>query len=322
MTALRSLFLAVVFAPALALAALAQDQDVAGSKDHPLLPRYDGATIAVSESNEFDEYTLITGKNIPASEGGSNPAFESTLPLEGRITHLLYRAPRDRSVLEVFRNYETSLAEAGFQTLFTCSKDDCGRMFNAAINPGARYNGLIYGDQQRYLAAKLSRPEGDAYVSLYITSFEPEDRVFIRLDVIEVAPMEQRMKVIEADDMQQALARDGRIAIYGILFDFDKADILPGSKPQIDQLAQLLGADPALKVLIVGHTDGKGAFDYNLSLSQRRAQAVVDALVAQGITADRLTPAGAGMVAPIATNRTEAGRAENRRVEIVELYGN
>ena len=71
-------------------------------------------------------------------------------------------------------------------------------------------------------------------------------------------------------------------------------------------------------MLIVGHTDGQGAFDYNLSLSQRRAQAIVSALTASGIAANRLTPAGAGMVAPVASNRTEDGRAKNRRVEIVE----
>ena len=69
----------------------------------------------------------------------------------------------------------------------------------------------------------------------------------------------------------------------------------------------------------VGHTDAQGAVDYNLSLSQRRAQAVVDALVTgQGVDRKRLTPAGAGMVAPVATNRTDEGRAKNRRVEIVE----
>jgi len=118
--------------------------------------------------------------------------------------------------------------------------------------------------------------------------------------------------------MEQALARDGRVAIYGILFDFDQADIKAESRPQIDQLGELLKKNPKLDVLIVGHTDGQGAFDYNLSLSQRRAQAIASALTASGIAAKRLTPAGAGMVAPVASNRTEDGRAKNRRVEIVE----
>ncbi|WP_367945885.1 OmpA family protein [Aquamicrobium sp.] len=106
-----------------------------------------------------------------------------------------------------------------------------------------------------------------------------------------------------------------------MFFDFDSATIQAESREQIDQLGQLLAGAGALQVLIVGHTDGQGAFDYNLTLSQRRAQAVVDALVRDyGIAASRLTPAGAGMVSPVASNRTEEGRAQNRRVEIVERY--
>jgi len=139
--------------------------------------------------------------------------------------------------------------------------------------------------------------------------------------IVESKPMEtDRITLVEASEMEQALARDGRIAIYGIHFDFDKADIKPESQPQIEQLGALLAGNPDLSVLIVGHTDGQGAFDYNLSLSQRRAQAVADALASGfGVASARITPAGAGMVSPVATNRTEEGRAKNRRVEIVEL---
>lgn len=216
------------------------------------------------------------------------------------------------------RNYQTAQGEAGFQISFSCSGDDCGPRFNGLMNPDTRYNGLLYDDIQRYLSARLTRPEGDVYVSLYMTSFEPENRAFIKLDVIELQPMEQRMTVVQAEEIEQSLARDGRIAIYGILFDFDSATILPESRDQIEQLAKLLKESSDLSVLIVGHTDGKGAFDHNPGLSQRRAQSVVDALIQDGIPAARLPPAGAGMVARVATNRSEEGRAKNRRVEIVE----
>ena len=182
MTALRSLFLAVVFAPALALAALAQDQDVAGSKDHPLLPRYDGATIAVSESNEFDEYTLITGKNIPASEGGSNPAFESTLPLEGRITHLLYRAPRDRSVLEVFRNPENKwVATSGRTRVVVYSTERAAEDLPQAITDltDAKYKGRVAwaptnGSFQAFVTA-FRLTQGDAAAKAWIDGMIAND---------------------------------------------------------------------------------------------------------------------------------------------------
>jgi outer membrane protein OmpA-like peptidoglycan-associated protein len=293
-------------------------QDVKGASDHPLVPRYKGSDIRAFKSDEFSDYQLAIGaitKRNPAEQP------ESFMRLEGKTSRRLYRAPQDRSVLEVFRNYETALKEAGFQTLFSCQQADCGAAFNAVHTRQERYDGLLYGGHQRYLAAKLARPEGDVYVSLYVTNFEPKNQPFVLLDVIEIKGMEQRMVVLEAGEMERTIARDGRVAIYGILFDFDKADIKLESKEQIDQLGALLKKNAGLQVIVVGHTDGKGAFDYNLSLSQRRAQAVVKALTgAHGIKADRLTPAGAGMIAPVATNRTEAGQAKNRRVEIVERH--
>jgi len=132
----------------------------------------------------------------------------------------------------------------------------------------------------------------------------------------------EKVAVIPASEIKQALTQDGRIAIYGIYFEFDKAEILPESQPQIAQLAALLKAKPDLSILVVGHTDAQGDFEYNMTLSQQRAQAIADALVSGfEIGASRITPAGAGMVAPVATNRTEEGRAQNRRVEIVEISG-
>jgi OOP family OmpA-OmpF porin len=297
-------------------------QDIPGSKDHPVLPRYEDSAIRAYKTEAFVEYDLVAGKTV--QQPNASPArivSEKPIRLEGKLTHILYRAPLGRSPLEVFRNYEKALKAAGFETLFTCDRDNCGTRFNSYMNPGARYNGLIYGDQQRFISAKLSRPEGDIYVALYVTSFEPEKRAFALLEVVEVKGLEDRLIVIGESEIEKSLARDGRIAIYGILFDFDKAEIKPESAPQLEQLAAVLKKNPKLGILIVGHTDGKGAFEYNLSLSQRRAQAVVTMLVSRfGIQASRLIPAGAGMAAPVASNRSEAGRAKNRRVEIVERY--
>ena len=222
-----AVFFLSILAVALSRPAFSQEGDVAGSSDHPLIPRYAGSEIRDYGVSAFDEFRLIAGKMV-VQDGSVVPptvASERPIDLEGKVTHLFYRAPRDRSVLEVFRNYERALASAGFEVLFSCAREECGPRFNDAMNPGARYNGLIYGDQQRYLAARLARSEGDVYAALYVTSFEPENRTFATLDVVEVQGMEERMEVVEAGEMEQALARDGRIAIYGIHFDFDKADI-------------------------------------------------------------------------------------------------
>ena len=119
--------------------------------------------------------------------------------------------------------------------------------------------------------------------------------------------------------MQRDLGSKGRVAVYGILFDFDKDTMRPDSKPQLDEIAKLLKGAPSLKVLVVGHTDTKGGMDHNRTLSERRARSVVEALVRDhGIERSRLTPLGVGMAAPVGSNRTEEGRALNRRVELVD----
>jgi OmpA-OmpF porin, OOP family len=86
-----------------------------------------------------------------------------------------------------------------------------------------------------------------------------------------------------------------------------------------EQIAKLLKETPALKLLVVGHTDNIGSFSFNMDLSQRRAAAVVSALATRyAVRRDRLTPVGVSFASPVASNQAEAGRAANRRVELVE----
>lgn len=168
------------------------------------------------------------------------------------------------------------------------------------------------------------RPEGGVYVSLYAVTNRSgggpnRNRAMIQLDVIELKQMEERMVVTDASAMRREIGAEGRVAVYGILFDFDKDTLRADSKPQLEEIAKLLKDTPTLKVLIVGHTDAKGAIDYNQKLSERRARAVVETLARDfGIERGRLTPVGVGMAAPVATNRTDEGRGKNRRVELVD----
>ena len=124
--------------------------------------------------------------------------------------------------------------------------------------------------------------------------------------------------MLSSAEMQKSISSSGKVAIYGILFDFNKADIKPESAPTLAEMARLLKSEPALKVLVVGHTDNVGTFEFNEDLSKRRAHAVVGVLASNyGIAADRMTPLGASFMAPVTTNTTEQGRALNRRVELV-----
>ncbi|HSX89498.1 MAG TPA: DUF4892 domain-containing protein [Pseudomonas sp.] len=298
-----------------------QAADLAGSSDHPLIPRYEGAEIIAQETQAFTDKAFLIA---PAKAyGGLAKNLEASQTLEGKLTRLTYRAPPERTPLEVYRNYRQAMQDAGFEMRFECEREQCGgRNFNhAVINTSAFRE---YHQEQRYLLGKLARPEGDVYAALYVVLNKDgggpnRGRSMVQLDVLEQQAMEQRMTVLEAPVMQADIDAQGRVALYGILFDFDQASLREDSAAQLEEIAKLLKARPALKVLVVGHSDGKGALDYNRDLSQRRAEAIVARLASQyGIAAGRMTALGVGMAAPVASNRDEAGRALNRRVELVE----
>ncbi|HEV7571235.1 MAG TPA: OmpA family protein [Thermoanaerobaculia bacterium] len=103
----------------------------------------------------------------------------------------------------------------------------------------------------------------------------------------------------------------------GILFDTGKTALKPGAKSTLSKIAKQLQTDPSLKIAVEGHTDSVGGTATNQSLSEKRANAVRDYLVSAGISADHITADGKGEEAPIATNKTAAGRQQNRRVELV-----
>ncbi len=120
--------------------------------------------------------------------------------------------------------------------------------------------------------------------------------------------------------LAQTLAATGKVDIYGILFDIDKSDVKPTSKPTLDQVAKLLKDDPTLKLEISGHTDNTGSKEHNLKLSQDRAEAVIRALVTNySIDEKRLTAKGYGDTKPVAPNTTEDNKAKNRRVELRKI---
>lgn len=118
-------------------------------------------------------------------------------------------------------------------------------------------------------------------------------------------------------ELKKQLSTEKRAQLYGILFDFNSANIRPESKPVLDEVRGLLDQEPSWILTIEGHTDAIGSDDFNRTLSLKRAESVKVWLVAGGIAADRLKTAGFGESRPVADNATELGRARNRRVELV-----
>lgn len=304
-------------------ATVSAQEDIEGSGDHPEIPRVAGSYIVHHDVTDYDRQAIPTG---PYESG----EVVSSEVLEGQVVKLSYafRDP-DTSTLRVKRNYIRTLEERGFDILYTASEEELspgqGRLFllqgTSLFQRGARECcHLSNRDRQvRYIAAR----SGDGNVLAGIAIYNAR-RVgtSVAMGIVTADEMDTSMEHIPltADEMETGLIQDGRVAVQDILFEFDSDRILPESADALSTIASLMQAQNDMRLLVVGHTDNEGGFEYNLSLSLERAQAVVEWLENEHeISTDRLQSAGAGMMAPITTNRTEEGRAQNRRVELVEL---
>ncbi len=309
---LRLILTAAVCLSATSSLALAQGQDIEGGKDHSLVSRYPGSWIIGYVYREYDEYLFPEGK-----VQGDKPVKSENL--EGKITRITYSIPQGRSTLEVLRNFQDAFARAGFKTLFACKEDDCG---SGEVKQTVNTDNVVNwwhtepGMAQRQLSAKLSRPEGDVYISLHVTNGDPNPSA--QLDIVEMKPMEAGLVTVNAETLAGDITRTGHASVYGIYFDTAKADVKPESDGTLKEIAKLLQEHSELKLYVVGHTDNQGGFDMNMDLSRRRGEAVVKVLTEKyGVPGARLRACGDGPTAPVASNATEDGRAKNRRVELV-----
>lgn len=122
----------------------------------------------------------------------------------------------------------------------------------------------------------------------------------------------------EMEALQATQTKRGMVLTLGdVLFDLDKADLKPAGLRTVERLAQFMEEYPERRVRVEGYTDSTGAEDYNLRLSERRARAVLDALIQEGIDSSRIEVEGFGEQYPVASNDSASGRQQNRRVEIV-----
>lgn len=316
--------------------------DAPGAKDHPMLKRIEGSEIIWTKVSKFDELNIALAKVEFDYNTGK---FKETKnqKVEGAHTVLYYKLPGDVATLEAVRQYEAELKPAGFETLFTAENDKLDDGYNRFVSqtfptvkttPALQYLHEFNRDEHRYMALKGAGKEGgEVFITLYafvlkdvgsVGELVPRHKLakgqtIVRVDILETKPMEARMTVVQAAEITQTISTAGRIAIYGVHFDTDKAEIKPDSAESLAEMAKAIKADSG-RYLIVGHTDNQGDFAHNQALSQKRATAVTAALTSQfGVPAARLIAVGVGMAAPIAPNTDEAGRAKNRRVEMVKM---
>lgn len=282
---------------------LAQGQDARGSADHRVLSRYPGSRIQTYSQVDFDQYPLALGV--------ANNRPSNIQNIEGKVTKIGYVNPAGRSAFEIYSNYADALKKAGFETLWSCQGQACGQaMYWSPVNGLTASGGFA---ELRYLTVRGK--VGDQVVTIAMAVNTTGTTVHI----VEGKAMDAGLVTASAAELAAGIDRDGHISVYNIFFDTGRADLKPESKAALDEVAGLLKSRPNLRVLVVGHTDSTGAFDMNMKLSADRAAAVVKALIGTyGIAASRLGAHGAGPLAPVASNRTEEGKARNRRVDLVE----
>jgi outer membrane protein OmpA-like peptidoglycan-associated protein len=192
---------------------------------------------------------------------------------------------------------------------------------NTPLDADLRWYDLI---TNRNVGVLRSDPEtGDYLIALpvgnkysYFADKHGYYSVSNELDLSEEKEHKETTVDIQMISVESLQKTETAIKLNNIYFDFDKYDLKPESNSELDRVFRFLNSNPGIKVEISAHTDSKGSDEYNLDLSQKRAQSVVDYLVVKGIIVERLAARGYGESVPVADNETEEGRALNRRVEM------
>ena len=258
-------------------------QDVEGCKDPALFTRFPNFYISECSEN-YNELTLRISS-------------EKTEIKEGNLFSITYYYNFDtggkaKSPLQIMKNYEVAVVKNG------------GKMI---------YKNTNALDADLEATYHLTTKEKEYWVKVGSLGGTPNEVEHFTLYILEMEPMKQE---IQANEMFETLNKDGFIALY-INFETGKADIKSESQSIVDQIAEMLRQNKDLRLSIEGHTDNVGSEKSNQALSENRAKAVMNALIARGIEKLRLSYKGWGDTKPIADNTTEEGKAKNRRVEIV-----
>jgi OmpA-OmpF porin, OOP family len=309
---IRKLFLAVTVTVVLAATAWLVVRPATAAKpdktDHPLVTPYAGSSLYSKDVKAFDAYRVFQGWDAKAK------AYK-TQTLEGRVSKLLYSNPKNRSALELYRNYQSALKQSGAKVLYECDqarKECVDGYVGARLRTEFGING-IDNKSGRLMFVKLEQDAQTAYLLLAVND------KYTDVHVVEMKAMQTGMAALNLQALTSELDSQGFVVVEGIYFDTDKTDLKPESDPAIEEVAKLLKERPELSLYVVGHTDSQGLLTHNLGLSEGRANAVVQRLVKRhAVAAQRLEGRGVGPLAPVASNAQESGRAKNRRVVLVQ----
>lgn len=259
--------------------------DVAGAKDHPLLTRYPNSHIA-EHSKNYNATAFQVGAK------GAEPVAET---VEGDTTTIRYfhnAAETQPSPLQLIRNYQNAVK---------------------AIGGTAVYERLPAEGDGGETTLRVSTGGKEVWIKVVPEIFSAPTQSYL-LVVTEVAAMAQ---VVTAKELLDELNKNGFITLY-INFDTGKSELKADGVATVKEIAAMLASSPTLELAVEGHTDNVGDAAANKTLSDARARSVMNAIVSNGVAGARLSAVGYGAEKPVADNRSEAGRAKNRRVELVK----
>jgi len=282
-----------VFGASRAFAIECDTQDKEG-KDISYLPRFPGSVRIEYKHDDYGFFKFL----IKWSESNTDEKA-----VEGAYTHVTYELCASASKLQILRNYENAFKNKGWKII-------------VPVN-------LEHLDQTPTIVAEKVDAQNDIWAQINIWDRDKDEQGLnystIYMDVVEVKKMKQEIELDESQ-MKKDLDSTGKVVLHGINFDTGKATIKDDSKPLLDEIGKLLTDNKDLKLSIEGHTDNVGDKAANQKLSEARAAAVKDYLVKNAkVDGARLTTKGFGDTKPIADNGTDAGKASNRRVELVKV---
>lgn len=288
------------------------------AKDHPLISGYPGMTIVDNYSSDYEMLKFAT-------KTGTYSELGDAVSATGTLTHILYQADAESNIapLQVFGNYVNVLKMNDFDILLTCTNDECG---------SSKFLQLLHGQSPRwgdfqsfepgvyisfsYISASKVLDGRNVYISLVIHRYG-EGTTSVVQSIIETEALDDGLLEINLDFAD--IDANGRVILDGLYFSSGQAELLEASSESLEIIAKFLITQPNRMFYVVGHTDSDGSHELNMDLSNRSAEAVVRILRDQfKIPQTQLLAVGNGATSPIATNLNNAGKAKNRRVELVE----
>ncbi len=300
----------------------------------------EGFQQVIHETSDADSASFPVGSGV---DGDVQIEF-----VDGAVERMVFRTDRSVPTLDLLRTLSSSLQQRGYTEIFRCYDRQCGGFaFLAAIEIVPPPEMFVDIGDFRFLTARKDNLGAAELVSVLVSASSNTGFVQVTLaretphqqddssagtgDVETIIKQVANRESTESEDgsgddvgpVVQQLLFLGRAVLTSLEFATGSLSLASGDSDELEELAGFLEADPGAIVILVGHTDTEGMLESNIELSQKRAVAVLDLLVAQyGVNPDQLQAEGIGYLAPRATNDTEEGRSANRRVEVVLVRQN